>query len=131
MSFVILELYVKYFLPCSIPASLYKKPAARFWKYKSQENSKISILVMNYDVEYQLHAVSRVLQGRQREPSVKTSRSPLSSEFWRHCMLSPKMINCPKFHYNNLNFAKIFNKFIYYFRPCVLMLIRVKNIGII
>ena len=24
-------------------------------------------------------------QGRQREPSVKTLRSPLSADFWRHC----------------------------------------------
>ena len=34
------------------------------------------------------HAVSRTQQGRQREPSVKTLRSPLSAEFWRHCVLS-------------------------------------------
>ena len=31
----------------------------------------------------QLHAVPRTQQGRQREPSVKTLRSPLSAEFWR------------------------------------------------
>ena len=36
----------------------------------------------------QLHAVSRTRQGRQREPSVKILRSPLSAEFWRHCVLS-------------------------------------------
>ena len=36
----------------------------------------------------QLHAVSRTQQGRQRESSVKTLRSPLSAEFWRHCALS-------------------------------------------
>ena len=36
----------------------------------------------------QLHAVSRTQQGRQREPSVKTLRSPLPAEFWRHCVLS-------------------------------------------
>ena len=35
----------------------------------------------------QLHAVSRTEQGRQ-EPSVKTLRSQLSAEFWRHCVLS-------------------------------------------
>ena len=29
----------------------------------------------------QLHAVSRIQQGRQREPSIKTLRSPLSAEF--------------------------------------------------
>ena len=28
---------------------------------------------------YQLHAVSRTLQGRQREPNVKTLRTPLSA----------------------------------------------------
>ena len=27
------------------------------------------------------------LQGKQREPSVKTLRLPLSAEFWRHCVL--------------------------------------------
>ena len=37
---------------------------------------------------FQLEAVSRVYQGRQREPSVKTLRSSLSVEFWRHCVLS-------------------------------------------
>ena len=36
----------------------------------------------------QLHAVSRTHQGRQREPSVTTFRSPLSALFWRHCVLS-------------------------------------------
>ena len=36
----------------------------------------------------QLHAVSHTQQGRQREHSVNTLRSPLSAEFWRHCVLS-------------------------------------------
>ena len=36
----------------------------------------------------QLHAVSRIQQGRQRELSVKTLHSPLSAEFGRHCVLS-------------------------------------------
>ena len=35
----------------------------------------------------QLHAVSRIQQGLQSEPSVKTLRSPLSAEIWRHCVL--------------------------------------------
>ena len=36
-----------------------------------------------------VHAVSRVTQeSRQREPSVKTLRSPLTADFWRHCVLS-------------------------------------------
>ena len=35
-----------------------------------------------------VHAVYRTQQGRQREPSVKTLRSPLSTKFWRHCVLS-------------------------------------------
>ena len=34
------------------------------------------------------HAVSRTQQSRQKEPSVKAHRSPLSIEFWRHCVLS-------------------------------------------
>ena len=41
-----------------------------------------------YILFFQLHAVSRTQQGRQREPSVKTLCSPLSAEFWRHCVLS-------------------------------------------
>ena len=36
----------------------------------------------------QIHAVSRTQQRRQKEPSVKTLRSPLSVEFWRYCVLS-------------------------------------------
>ena len=35
---------------------------------------------------FQLHAVSRTKQGIQRKPSVKTLLSPLSAEFWRHCV---------------------------------------------
>ena len=38
-------------------------------------------------IKYQLHTVSRTQQGRQREPSVQTLRSPLSAWFWRHCVL--------------------------------------------
>ena len=36
----------------------------------------------------QFNAVSRTQQGKQREPSVKTLRSPFSVDFWRHCVLS-------------------------------------------
>ena len=36
----------------------------------------------------QLHGESRTQQGRQREHSVITLRSPLSTEAWRHCVLS-------------------------------------------
>ena len=36
----------------------------------------------------QLHTISLTQQGRQREPSVRTLRSPLSAEVWRHCVLS-------------------------------------------
>ena len=39
-------------------------------------------------INKQLHAVSRTHQGRQRETSVKTLRSPLSLAFWRHWVLS-------------------------------------------
>ena len=38
--------------------------------------------------QLQLHAASRTQQGRQRESSGKTLRSPLSAEFWRHCVLT-------------------------------------------
>ena len=40
---------------------------------------------------YQFHAVSHIQQGRQREPSIKTLRSPLSAEFQRHCVLSSRI----------------------------------------
>ena len=45
-------------------------------------NKKIKLKLNNLD------AVLRTQQGRKREPSVKTLRSPLSVEFWRHCVLS-------------------------------------------
>ena len=34
------------------------------------------------------HTVYCTQQGKQREPSVKTLRFALSTEFWRHCVLS-------------------------------------------
>ena len=45
-------------------------------------------MMKNNLINNQLHAVSRTQQGRQREPSVKTLRSQLSVQFWRHCVLS-------------------------------------------
>ena len=39
------------------------------------------IIIFNYLNKNQLHVVSRPQQSRQREPSVKTLRSPLSTEF--------------------------------------------------
>ena len=39
------------------------------------------LYVKNLKKINQLHAVSRTQQGRQREPSVKTLRSPLSANF--------------------------------------------------
>ena len=39
----------------------------------------------------QLHGISRPQRGRQREPNVKTLRSPLSAEFWRHCLLNGRI----------------------------------------
>ena len=46
----------------------------------------------------QLRTVSRTQQGRQSEPSVKTLRSLLSAEFWRHCVLSGRTQHraCPR-----------------------------------
>ena len=41
-----------------------------------------------YKIKNQLHSVPRTEQGRHREPSVRTLRSPLSAEFWRHCLSS-------------------------------------------
>ena len=50
--------------------------------------SRCSYLVMYIYIFYHLHAVSRTQRGRQRAPSVKTRRSLLSVEFWKHCVLS-------------------------------------------
>ena len=63
----------------------------------SHPNEGISFGLLQILIEYntnkiknlklnQLHAVSRIQQGRQREPSVKTLRFPLSTEFWRQCV---------------------------------------------
>ena len=41
----------------------------------------------------QLHAVSRIQQGRQREPSVKTRRSPLFAEFFE-VLSSGTLLQC-------------------------------------
>ena len=40
-----------------------------------------------------LHAVYCTQQGRQREPSVKTLCSPLSTKFRRHCWLASNWPN--------------------------------------
>ena len=37
---------------------------------------------------FQLHAVSRTQQGRQRETNIKTLRLPFFDDFWRHCLFS-------------------------------------------
>ena len=61
------------------------------------------------DFFYQFHAVSRAQQEAfpavrgvrlgVREPSVKIFRSPLSAEFWRHCVLSGRTQRraCPRY----------------------------------
>ena len=59
-----------------------------------------------------LHAVSRTHQGRQREPNDKTFRSPLSAEFWRHCVLSGRTqrraCSQPERRTGNINLSKYF-----------------------
>ena len=60
----------------------------------------------------QLHAVSRTQQGRQREPSVRTLRSPLPADFWRHCVLSsgtPRFTSTPERRNENINVNKYEN----------------------
>ena len=47
---------------------------------------------MNNKKNSQLHAVSRTQQGRQREPSVKTLRSPLSSEMNNYLKFLPSAV---------------------------------------
>ena len=37
---------------------------------------------------YEFHVTSRIQQGRQTQPSVKTLRSPLCFKFRRHCVLN-------------------------------------------
>ena len=62
------------------------------------------------NIPYRLHAVSRTQQGKQREPSVKTLRSPLSAEFWRHCVLSGRIQrrSTPERRNGNINLSKYF-----------------------
>ena len=59
----------------------------RFVSTREQGNRNINL--------NQLHAVSRTHQGRLREPSVKTLRSSLSAEFWRHRVLSSRTQHRP------------------------------------
>ena len=62
--------------------------------------------ITNINEQNQLHAVSCTQQGRQREPNVKTLRSPLSAEFWRHCMLrggTPSSASTPERRKENVN----------------------------
>ena len=49
--------------------------------YNFAEYNKIR-LRLNNEKKYQLHAIFRTQQGRQREPSIKTLPSLLSAEFW-------------------------------------------------
>ena len=44
---------------------------------------------------------SRTQQSRQREPSVETLSSPLSAEFWRHCVMRER-------RNGNINLTKYF-----------------------
>ena len=68
------------------------------------------VLIYFNIIFFQLHAVSRTQQGRQREPSVKTLRSPLSAEFWRHCVLSGGTQGraLPRHQNENVNVNKYF-----------------------
>ena len=55
-----------------------------------------TLRVVNHPLPYSIEnlvctyisILNNQLQGRQREPSVKTLRSPLSAEFCRHCVFS-------------------------------------------
>ena len=56
-----------------------------------QDKIKLLFILLNYykiKKLNQLHALSRTQYGRQREPSAKKLRSPLSYEFWKNCVLS-------------------------------------------
>ena len=52
---------------------------------------KVIYIIIFFYFIFQLHTVSRTQQGMQREPSVKTFRSRLSAELWRHCVLSGRI----------------------------------------
>ena len=60
-------------------------------KFKISKQESVISLPLDKIKSNQLPAVSRTQQGRQREPSVNTLRSPLSADFWRHCMLSGRI----------------------------------------
>ena len=87
----------------------------------------------------QLHAVSRTQQGRQRELSVKTLRSPLSAEFWKHCVSSggvctykcfnflPRIVSYKTniyFHQHESFFYFLYYVFLLYLNFCVVVLIK-------
>ena len=57
-------------------------------QHSIQQKRNNTILQKIIKYKNQFHAVSRTQQGRQREPSVKTLRSPLSVEFRGHCVFS-------------------------------------------
>ena len=57
--------------------------------------------------------MSRTQQGKQREPSVKTLRFPLSAKFWRHCVFSGgtqrrAFASTPERRNENININKYF-----------------------
>ena len=56
--------------------------------YYIEYNIRFYYIYHTYIQVNQLHAVSCTQRCGQREPSVKTLCSPLSAEFWRHCVLS-------------------------------------------
>ena len=59
------------------------------FRKKNQADITKKLVLTNFKSKSnQLHAVSRAQQGRQKDPSVKTLRSPLFAEFWRQCVLS-------------------------------------------
>ena len=47
-----------------------------------------TVIYYCYGSNEQLHTVTRIYQGRQREPSVKTLRFNRSTKFSRHCQLN-------------------------------------------
>ena len=76
----------------------------------------LGVLYLWYEVDFrsnQLHAVSSAQQGKQKDSSVKTLRSPLSAEFWRHLRvkwlnLTLPFASTPKRRNGNMNLNKYF-----------------------
>ena len=74
--------------------SIHSKPLRFGWRnwmgpFVTNQNLRYGSSYIKHGRLWQIKQFrSRLQQGRQSEPSVKTLRSPLSAAFWRYCVLS-------------------------------------------